>query len=210
MLRRWKSRSTTQLRGYQPSGVSFLIFSLYLLIIATTIEHRQLFLADPVKLPVLNIDLPLWGFFFLAPILFVIFHAYVLLQVYGFALNAQAPCPGGCSGRSMGDATNGCGYASRPPPWRRSCCTLLSHCLWRRSPASRTSTCSRVIRRGPCNVSDGFTKDSRAWTCDSTASVCRALMSLTKRSSKRSKRRRRPRVSGRIKAKECESCASAT
>src|SRR5881396_3763077 len=54
--------------------VSFLIFSLYLLTAATTVTHRQLFLAEPVKLPVLNIELPLSGFFFLAPILFVIFH----------------------------------------------------------------------------------------------------------------------------------------
>jgi uncharacterized protein YjbI with pentapeptide repeats len=61
--------------------VSFLIFALYLLTAATTVTNRQLFLAEPVKLPVLNIDLPLWGFFFLAPILFVIFHIYVLLQV---------------------------------------------------------------------------------------------------------------------------------
>jgi hypothetical protein len=55
--------------------ISFLIFSLYLLITATTVTQRQLLLAEPVKLPVLNIDLPLWGFFFLAPILFVILHA---------------------------------------------------------------------------------------------------------------------------------------
>jgi uncharacterized protein YjbI with pentapeptide repeats len=61
--------------------ISFLVFSLYLLIAATTVTQRQLLLAEPVKLPVLNIDLPLWGFFFLAPILFVILHAYVLLQV---------------------------------------------------------------------------------------------------------------------------------
>src|ERR1700712_1772199 len=61
--------------------VSFLIFSLYLLTAATTVTHRQLFLAEPVKLPVLNIDLPLWGFFWLAPILFFVFHIYVLLQV---------------------------------------------------------------------------------------------------------------------------------
>ena len=61
--------------------VSFLIFALYLLIAATTVTQRQLLLAEPVKLPVLNIDLPLWGFFFLAPILFVIFHLYTLLQV---------------------------------------------------------------------------------------------------------------------------------
>ena len=61
--------------------VSFLIFALYLLIAATTVTQRQLLLAEPIELPVLNIDLPLWGFFFLAPILFVIFHLYTLLQV---------------------------------------------------------------------------------------------------------------------------------
>jgi len=61
--------------------VSFLIFSLYLLTATATVTHRQLFLGEPVKLPVLNIDLPLWVFFFLAPLLFLIFHAYVLIQL---------------------------------------------------------------------------------------------------------------------------------
>ena len=70
--------------------VSFLIFSLYLLIAAGTVEHRQLFLAEPVKLPALNIDLPLWWFFVLAPILFVIFHSYVLLQVLLLGRTAAA------------------------------------------------------------------------------------------------------------------------
>jgi len=70
--------------------VSFLIFGLYLLTAAATVTHRQLFLAEPVKLPVLNIELPLWGFFFLAPILFVTFHAYVLIQVILLARTAAA------------------------------------------------------------------------------------------------------------------------
>src|SRR5262245_15341105 len=70
--------------------VSFLIFSLYLLNTAATVTHRQLFLPEPLKLPVLNIDLPLWGFFFLAPILFVILHVYVLLQVLLLARTAVA------------------------------------------------------------------------------------------------------------------------
>jgi hypothetical protein len=52
------------------------------------VTHRQLLLEDPIKLPVLNIDLPLVGFFFLAPILFVIFHAYVLIQVVLLARTA--------------------------------------------------------------------------------------------------------------------------
>jgi len=46
------------------SGLAFLLFSLYLLVAAATITHRQLFLAEPVKLPVLNIELPLVGFLF--------------------------------------------------------------------------------------------------------------------------------------------------
>jgi uncharacterized protein YjbI with pentapeptide repeats len=61
--------------------VTFLVFLLYLLIAATTVTQRQLLLAEPIKMPVLNVDLPLWGFFFLTPILFVVLHAYVLLQV---------------------------------------------------------------------------------------------------------------------------------
>jgi hypothetical protein len=70
--------------------VSFLIFSLYLLNTAATVTHRQLFLPEPLKLPVLNIDLPFLGFVFLAPILFVILHAYVLLQVLLLARTAVA------------------------------------------------------------------------------------------------------------------------
>ena len=70
--------------------ISFLIFGLYLVIAAGTVTHRQLFLEDPVKLPDLNIDLPLVGFFFLAPILFVIFHTYVLLQVLLLGRTAAA------------------------------------------------------------------------------------------------------------------------
>jgi uncharacterized protein YjbI with pentapeptide repeats len=70
--------------------VSYLIFGLYLVIAAGNVTHRQLFLADPIKLPALNIDLPLVGFFFLAPVLFVILHMYVLLQLVLLARTASA------------------------------------------------------------------------------------------------------------------------
>jgi hypothetical protein len=46
--------------------VSYLIFALYLLIATGTATHRQLFLEEPLKLPALNIDLPLFWFFILA------------------------------------------------------------------------------------------------------------------------------------------------
>jgi hypothetical protein len=61
--------------------ISFLFFGLYLVVAASTVTHRQLLLEDPVKLPAINVDLPLVGFFFLTPILFVVFHTYVLVQV---------------------------------------------------------------------------------------------------------------------------------
>src|SRR4051794_13355744 len=70
--------------------VSFVIFALYLLVAATTVDDRQLLLAEPVKLPALGIDLPLWGFFMLAPMLFQVFHAYVLIQIILLARTAAA------------------------------------------------------------------------------------------------------------------------
>ena len=70
--------------------VSYLIFALYLLIATGTATHRQLLLEEPLKLPALNIDLPLFWFFVLAPFLFVIFHLYVLLQVLLLGRTAAA------------------------------------------------------------------------------------------------------------------------
>jgi hypothetical protein len=70
--------------------ISFLIFSLYLLTAAATVTHRQLLLDEAIKLPVLNIELPLQGFFLLAPVLFVIFHIYILLQVLLLGRTAAA------------------------------------------------------------------------------------------------------------------------
>jgi uncharacterized protein YjbI with pentapeptide repeats len=70
--------------------ISFLIFGLYLLTAVGTVTHRQILLADPIKLPVLNIELPLFGFVVLAPILFVILHVYVLIQVLLLGRTAAA------------------------------------------------------------------------------------------------------------------------
>ena len=70
--------------------VTYLIFGLYLAVAAGNVTHRQLFLAEPIKLPALNIDLPLVGFFFLAPVLFVILHCYVLMQIVLLARTAAA------------------------------------------------------------------------------------------------------------------------
>jgi hypothetical protein len=70
--------------------ISYLLFGLYLIIAAGNVTHRQLLLEEPIKLPVLNVDLPLIGFFFLTPILFVAIHAYVLIQAILLSRTASA------------------------------------------------------------------------------------------------------------------------
>ena len=58
--------------------LSYLFVLFYLLIAAGGVTHRDLFLANPIKLPFLSVELPLKGFFWLGPALFLVVHAYVL------------------------------------------------------------------------------------------------------------------------------------
>lgn len=69
---------------------SFLTFMLYLAIATGTTTHRMLFLEEPLNLPVLNIKLPLLGFYFLTPVIFVIFHFYMLLNLVLIARTAKS------------------------------------------------------------------------------------------------------------------------
>lgn len=60
----------------------FLTFAILLAIAVGSTTHRRLFLEEAVKLPpVLGVDLPLIGFYWVAPALFVILHFYVLVQL---------------------------------------------------------------------------------------------------------------------------------
>ncbi len=61
--------------------VSYLFALFYLLIAVGSVTHRDLLLESPIKLPFLSVELPLVGFFWLGPVLFVIVHAYVLLHL---------------------------------------------------------------------------------------------------------------------------------
>ena len=61
--------------------LSFLIFGTYLVITFAGVDHRDLLLKTPIMLPVLDAPLPLVTFFWVAPILFVIFHLYLLLSL---------------------------------------------------------------------------------------------------------------------------------
>jgi uncharacterized protein YjbI with pentapeptide repeats len=60
---------------------SYLFVLFYLAVAAGAVTHADLFFEKPVKLPFLNVELPLLGFFLVAPILFLIVHAYTLVHL---------------------------------------------------------------------------------------------------------------------------------
>ena len=60
--------------------LSYLFLFFYLFIAVAAVTHRDLLFENPVKLPFLNVELPLLGFFVLGPLLFLVLHAYVLLH----------------------------------------------------------------------------------------------------------------------------------
>jgi uncharacterized protein YjbI with pentapeptide repeats len=68
---------------------SFVTLELYLLIAFGSVTHRDLFLESAIKLPLLNVDLPLVGFFIVAPTILVILHFYVFLQLFALAAKSR-------------------------------------------------------------------------------------------------------------------------
>lgn len=65
--------------------LSYVFTLLYLFVAVAGVTHRALFFEEAIKLPFLNVDLPLVSFFTAGPILFLIVHAYVLLHFVLFA-----------------------------------------------------------------------------------------------------------------------------
>jgi uncharacterized protein YjbI with pentapeptide repeats len=61
--------------------LSYLFVLFYLAVAAGAVTHEDLFFERSVRLPFLGVELPLLAFFFLAPILFLIVHAYTLVHL---------------------------------------------------------------------------------------------------------------------------------
>jgi hypothetical protein len=61
--------------------LSYLFLFFYLFMAVAAVTHRDLLFENPVRLPFLNVELPLLGFFVLGPLLFLVLYAYVLLHV---------------------------------------------------------------------------------------------------------------------------------
>ncbi|MGA8610497.1 MAG: hypothetical protein WB760_02030 [Xanthobacteraceae bacterium] len=65
--------------------LSYLFALFYFAIAAGAVTDHDLLLENPVKLPFLNVELPLKAFFILGPLVFLLVHAYVLLHFVLFA-----------------------------------------------------------------------------------------------------------------------------
>ena len=62
--------------------VTFLLFGLYIAVAVGATTHEQLLRSAPVQLPLLNVHIPLFGFYWIAPFLFVLMHFNLLLQFH--------------------------------------------------------------------------------------------------------------------------------
>lgn len=62
--------------------IAFLSFGLYLAITVGATTDEQLLRENPVRLPIVDVGLPLVAFYWIAPLLFVLFHFNLLLQLY--------------------------------------------------------------------------------------------------------------------------------
>ena len=61
--------------------LSYLFVLVYIGIAAGAVTHKDLFLENPVKLPfVSDVPLPLVAFFIMAPVVFIVSHAYTLVH----------------------------------------------------------------------------------------------------------------------------------
>jgi uncharacterized protein YjbI with pentapeptide repeats len=60
---------------------AFLGFGAFLIVAVIGTTHRDLFLETPISLPLLNLNLPLVGFYIFAPALFLLFHVFLLIKL---------------------------------------------------------------------------------------------------------------------------------
>jgi uncharacterized protein YjbI with pentapeptide repeats len=62
--------------------LTFLLFAAYVLVTIASTTHEQLLRIDPVTLPLLNVSVPVLGFYLVVPWLVLLFHFNLLLQLY--------------------------------------------------------------------------------------------------------------------------------
>jgi uncharacterized protein YjbI with pentapeptide repeats len=70
--------------------ISFISLSAYLMVAVGSVTHVDLFLENPLELPLVGVKVPLVVFFWLAPILYLIVHIYLLLNLKLMSDNVRA------------------------------------------------------------------------------------------------------------------------
>ena len=68
--------------GVRNTFIVFLLVGLYILLLTGSTTDEQLLRGSSLPLPFLNVTLPLIGAYSVAPILFVVLHVYLLLQIF--------------------------------------------------------------------------------------------------------------------------------
>ena len=60
--------------------LAFLVLIAYFLVTIAGVTHIDLLLNSPIKLPIVNVEIPLFSFFWVAPFLFLLVHLGLLMQ----------------------------------------------------------------------------------------------------------------------------------
>jgi hypothetical protein len=60
---------------------SFTLTGVYLGLTSGSVTHRELLLDTAVRMPVLGVELPIVAYFALAPLIYLVFHGYLMLQL---------------------------------------------------------------------------------------------------------------------------------
>jgi uncharacterized protein YjbI with pentapeptide repeats len=78
-------------RGAGAAWLGYILALFYIGIAVLGVTHRDLFLDVPMKLPLISAEIPLRAFFVLAPILFLIVHAFVLARTVLVSSRGDSP-----------------------------------------------------------------------------------------------------------------------
>jgi hypothetical protein len=70
--------------------VGYLTVALYLVVTAANTTHQQLLIGKEITLPIVNVGVPLVGFYILAPVVFVALHSNLLFHLEALALRLQS------------------------------------------------------------------------------------------------------------------------
>ena len=106
------------------SWLAFLLLLTYVVVTLASVSHKALLLNNPVKLPIINADIPLVGFFQYAPALLLLVYLSLLVQHVILAQNtagSQTPSSlmrwkRGSSTRRVNEYIPTCFHRSRPAP----------------------------------------------------------------------------------------------